>query len=130
MKYRMVRQLPQQQLLFNLKTMSQIITINSVNYDGELSNILFTPYNDPVVINLGDVTLPLVFNSSLLIPPREVYGSYTIFTYEDKCTNILKVPRPTPTPTPTNTPTRTPTPTPTNTPTPTPSTYPCSSTTP
>lgn len=110
--------------------MSQIITINSVNYDGELSNVLFTPNNDPVVINLGDVTLPFIFEPSLLIPPREVYGTYTIFTYEDKCTNILQVPQPTPTTTPTNTPTRTPTPTPTNTPTPTPSTYPCSSTIP
>ena len=107
--------------------MSQTITINSVNYDGELANVLFTPDNDPVVINLGDVTLPFTFQPSLLAPPREVYGTYTIYTYEDKCTNILVVPRPTPTPTPTNTPTRTPTPTPTptNTPTPTPSYTPC-----
>jgi hypothetical protein len=110
--------------------MSQIITINSINYDGELANVLFTPDNDPVVINLGDVTLPFVFQPSLLIPPREVYGTYTIYTYEDKCTNILQVPRPTPTPTPTNTPTRTPTPTPTTTPTPTPSADPCASPTP
>jgi hypothetical protein len=110
--------------------MSQIITINSINYDGELANVLFTPDNDPVVINLGDVTLPFVFQPSLLIPPREVYGTYTIYTYEDKCTNILQVPRPTPTPTPTNTPTRTPTPTPTTTPTPTPTADPCASPTP
>ena len=110
--------------------MSQIITINSINYDGELANVLFTPDNDPVVINLGDVTLPFVFQPSLLIPPREVYGTYTIYTYEDKCTNILIVPRPTPTPTPTNTPTRTPTPTPTPTPSPSTSSLPCSSNTP
>jgi hypothetical protein len=110
--------------------MSQIITINSINYDGELANVLFTPDNDPVVINLGDVTLPFVFQPSLLIPPREVYGTYTIYTYEDKCTNFLQVPRPTPTPTPTVTPTRTPTPTPTTTPTPTPSADPCASPTP
>jgi hypothetical protein len=105
--------------------MSQIITINSVNYNGELANVLFTPDNDPVVINLGDVTLPFVFEPSLLNPPREVYGTYTIYTYIDKCTNLLKAPRPTPTPTPTNTPTKTPTPTPTKTPTPTPTMDPC-----
>lgn len=110
--------------------MSQIITINSINYDGELANVLFTPDNDPVVINLGDVNLPFVFEPSLLIPPRQVYGTYTIYTYEDKCTNILQVPRPTPTPTPTVTPTRTPTPTPTPTPSPSTSSLPCSSNTP
>jgi hypothetical protein len=110
--------------------MSQIITINSINYDGELANVLFTPDNDPVVINLGDVTLPFVFEPSLLTPPREVYGTYTIYTYEDKCTNILQVPRPTPTPTPTITPTRTATPTPTPTPTVTPTFVPCASPTP
>ena len=33
--------------------MIQIITINSINYDGELANVLFTPDNDSVVINLG-----------------------------------------------------------------------------
>jgi hypothetical protein len=110
--------------------MSQIITINSINHDGELANVLFTPDNDPVVINLGDITLPFVFEPSLLVPPREVYGTYTIYTYEDKCTNILQVPRPTPTPTPTVTPTRTATPTPTPTPTVTPTLNPCASTTP
>jgi hypothetical protein len=110
--------------------MSQIITINSINYDGELANVLFTPDNDPVVINLGDVTLPFIFEPSLLVPPRQVYGTYTIYTYEDKCTNILQVPRPTPTPTPTITPTRTATPTPTVTPTVTPTFVPCKSPTP
>jgi len=110
--------------------MSQIITINSVNYDGELANVLFTPDNDPVVINLGDVTLPFMFDSALLNIPREVYGTYTIYTYVNKCTNFLKVPRPTPTPTPTITPTRTPTPTPTMTPTPSPSSNNCPTATP
>lgn len=105
--------------------MSQIITINSVNYDGELANVLFTPDNDPVVINLGDVTLPFIFEPNLLNPPREVYGSYTIYTYVNKCTNFLNVPRPTPTPTPTVTPTRTQTPTPTPTVSPTPTFNPC-----
>ena len=105
--------------------MSQIITINSINYDGELANVLFTPDNDNVVINLGDVTLPFVFEPALLNPPREVYGTYTIYTYVNKCTNFLNVPRPTPTPTPTVTPTRTQTPTPTPTISPTPTFNPC-----
>lgn len=103
----------------------QSITINSINYDGEEAQVVFTPENDPVTINLGIVTLPFVFEPFLLVPPREVYGSYTIYTLTDKCTNFLVVPRPTPTPTPTNTPTKTPTPTPTPTPTVTPTSYPC-----
>ncbi len=106
-------------------TMSQIITINSVNYDGEDANILFSPDNDPVTINLGVVTLPFLFNPELLVPPRQVYGTYTIETIENQCVNILRVPRPTPTPTPTKTPTRTPTPTPTITPTSTTTPVPC-----
>ncbi len=105
--------------------MSQIITINSVNYDGEDANILFAPDNDPVTINLGIVTLPFLFNPELLVPPRQVYGTYTIETIENQCVNILRVPRPTPTPTPTKTPTRTPTPTPTITPTSTTTPVPC-----
>lgn len=108
----------------------QSITINSINYDGEEAQVVFTPDNDPVTINLGVVTLPFVFEPFLLVPPREVYGSYTIYTLADKCTNFLVVPRPTPTPTPTNTPTRTPTPTPTPTPSPSTSSLPCSSNTP
>ena len=108
--------------------MSSSITIESINYDGEEAQVVFTPDNDPVTINLGVVTLPFVFEPFLLVPPREVYGSYTIYTLADKCTNFLVVPRPTPTPTPTPSPStsslpcssNTPTPTPTNTPTPTP----------
>jgi len=110
--------------------MIQIITIDSINYDGELANVLFTPDNDSVVINLGDVILPFTFEPSLLVPPREIYGTYTIYTYANKCVNFLDVTRPTPTPTPTVTPTKTPTPTPTTTPTPTPTYDPCASQTP
>ena len=99
--------------------MSQIITIQSINFVGETANVLFKPDNDDITINLGDVTLPFVFNASLLTPPREVYGFYTILVENGSCPNILRVPRPTPTPTPTKTPTRTPTSTPTPTPTPT-----------
>ena len=106
-------------------TMSQTIIINSVNYDGEEANILFTPDNDPTAINLGTVILPYTFNPGLLVPPREVYGTYSILTIEDQCFNLLNVPRPTPSPTPTKTPTRTPTPTPSITPTVTPTSFPC-----
>jgi hypothetical protein len=105
--------------------MSQSITIDSVNFDGELAQVLFKPDNDEVVINLGEITLPFVFFPGILVPPREVYGVYTILIENGTCTNILNVPRPTPTPTPTHTPTRTPKPTTTPTPTPTPTFDPC-----
>lgn len=105
--------------------MSQTITISSINYSGEVANILFKPDNESVVINLGNVSLPYLFDGGFLTPPREPYGTYTIYTLADKCTNFLNVPRPTPTPTPTKTPTRTPTPTPTPTVTPTPTFDPC-----
>ena len=110
--------------------MSQIITIQSVNFVGETANVLFKPDNDDVTINLGFVTLPFTFDASLLTPPREIYGFYTILVEEGDCPNILNVPRPTPTPTPTQTPTRTPTPTQTATPTPTPTSDPCPTKTP
>lgn len=110
--------------------MSQTIIINSVNYDGEEANILFTPDNDPTAINLGTVILPYTFNPGLLTPPRQVYGTYSILTLENQCFNLLNVPRPTPSPTPTKTPTRTPTPTPSITPTITPSSFPCITKTP
>jgi hypothetical protein len=97
--------------------MSTSITIESINFIGESVTVLFKPDNDLVTINLGPITLPFIFFPSSLIPPREVYGTYTILVDENKCVNILNVPRVTPTPTPTVTPTRTQTPTPTNTPT-------------
>jgi hypothetical protein len=107
--------------------MSQTITIESVNFVGEIANVLFKPDNDNITINLGYVTLPFTFDPSLLVPQREIYGSYTILVENGICANILNVSRPTPTPTPTKTPTRTPTPTPTPTSsvTPTPTTTPC-----
>ena len=110
--------------------MSQNIIINSVFNEGELAEVLFNPDNSEFVINLGEITLPFLFNPSLLIPQREVYGSYTILVVGTDCPYFLNVDRPTPTPTPTVTPTKTPTPTPTVTPTPTPTRNPCSSQTP
>lgn len=98
--------------------MSNIIVIESNNYDGFIANILFNPSNSDEVINLGNVTLPFTFEPYLLIPPREIYGTYTINVIEPNCTFFVNVPQPTPTPTPTST--QTPTPTPTQTPTPTP----------
>ena len=52
--------------------MSQIITIQSVNFSGEPAQILFKPDNSDVTINLIDVTLPFTFEPGLLSPPREV----------------------------------------------------------
>ncbi len=107
--------------------MSQSIIIRSINYDGEIANIIFTPDVDNVVINLGQQTLPFLFRPYLLTPPRDVYGVYTIIVMFNgvECPNILNVPRPTPTPTPTPTKTSTPTPTVTPTVTPTPTFDPC-----
>jgi len=110
--------------------MSQNIIISSVFNEGELAEVLFKPDNTDLVINLGEVTLPFLFDPSLLIPPREVYGSYTILVVGTDCPYFLNVPRPTPTPTPTHTPTKTPTPTHTVTPSPTTSLLPCTSKTP
>jgi len=110
--------------------MSQNIIINSVYNEGELAEVLFNPDNSEVVINLGEVTLPFLFNPSLLTPQREIYGSYTILIVGTDCPYFLNVPRPTPTPTPTVTPTKTQTPTPTPTNTPTPTRNPCTSKTP
>ena len=110
--------------------MSQTIIIQSINYDGEIANILFNPHGEEIVFNLGNHGLPFEFTPSLLEPPKEVYGTYTILVLNSDCPNILNVPRPTPTPTPTITPTRTQTPTPTVTPTPTESPNNCPSPTP
>jgi len=110
--------------------MSQDIIISSVFNDGELAEVLFKPDNSDVVINLGNITLPFLFAPQLLIPPREVYGSYTILVVGTDCPYFLNVPRPTPTTTPTYTPTKTPTPTLTITPTQTNSPLPCQSQTP
>ena len=101
------------------------ITIQSINYSGETANIIFKPSKVNVVINLGNQILPYVFNPTLLSPPRDVYGTYTILIDGADCPNILNVPEPTPTPTPTVTTTPTTTPTPTVTPTVTPTFNPC-----
>jgi hypothetical protein len=103
------------------------ITINSVNYSGEVANILFKPVNVNTVINLCNQELPYVFNPTLLTPPQDVYGVYTILIQGADCPVILNVPLPTqtPTPTPTQTPTLTPTSTLTPTPTLTPTFNPC-----
>jgi hypothetical protein len=107
--------------------MTQSIIIRSINYDGEIANIIFTPDVDNVVINLGEQILPFLFRPYLLTPPRDVYGVYTIVVTINgvQCPNLLNVVRPTPTPTPTPTQTSTPTPTVTPTVTPTPTFDPC-----
>lgn len=105
--------------------MSKFIKIESENYDGSVANILFNPSNSEEVINLGEVTLPFIFEPDLLIPPQEIYGVYTINVLSPNCTFFLTVPLPTPTPTPTPTQTVTPTITPTPTVTPTPTFDPC-----
>lgn len=101
------------------------ITIQSINYSGEVANIIFKPNGVNSVINLGNQSLPYIFDPSLLTPPRDVYGVYTILLEGADCPSILNVPLPTPTPTPTVTTTPTTTPTPTVTPTVTPTFNPC-----
>jgi len=80
--------------------MSQIITIQSVNFSGEPAQILFKPDNSNITINIGLVTVPYTFQPDLLTPPQEIYGTYTISTDGGNCTNFLDVPRPTPKNTP------------------------------
>jgi hypothetical protein len=111
--------------------MSQTILISSITFNGQIATILFKPDNDNVVINLGNHLLPYLFDSSLLNPPREIYGTYTILVLgtdancNTDCPNIMQVVRPTPTPTPTPTITRTQTPSVTPTATPTLTVDPC-----
>lgn len=104
--------------------MSSII-IQSVSHIGETANIIFKPSKVNVVINLGNQILPYEFDPTLLSPPRNVYGTYTILIEGSDCPIIMNVPEPTPTPTVTPTITRTPTPTVTPTMTPTPTFDPC-----
>ena len=93
--------------------MGERIIISSNNFNGELVNILFKPDNQDITINLGDVNIPYSFNSDGIVPPCDVYGTYTILVKSSECPYIMNVVRPTPTPTPT--PTSTPTITPTHT---------------
>ncbi len=46
--------------------MSQSIVIEYINFSGEPAVILFTPFGETDVINLGNVILPYDFNPSLL----------------------------------------------------------------
>ena len=101
------------------------IIIQSVSHIGETANIIFKPSKVNVVINLGNQILPYEFDPTLLSPPRNVYGTYTILVEGSVCPIIMNVPEPTPTPTPTITSIPTSTPTPTVTPTVTPSYNPC-----
>jgi hypothetical protein len=101
------------------------IIIQSVSHIGETANIIFKPSKVNVVINLGNQILPYEFDPTLLSPPRNVYGTYTILVDGFECPSFLNVPEPTPTLTPSITPTKTPTQTPTPTPTPTPTLNPC-----
>ena len=94
--------------------MSQQIIIESINFEGELAVILFTPLGETEVINLGQVTLPYEFNPSLLDPPKDIYGSYNVLTSGGSCSNILNIVPVTPTLSVTNT--QTPTSTPTSNP--------------
>lgn len=71
--------------------MSQTIVIESINFSGEPASILFSPYGETNVINLGQVTLPYEFNPGLLNPPKDIYGSYTILTSGGTCETILNV---------------------------------------
>lgn len=73
--------------------MSQSIVISSNKFDGKVGTILFNPVNTELVINLGEVSLPLTFEPYLLDPPQEIYGFYTITVSEDDCTYYLKVPK-------------------------------------
>ena len=107
--------------------MGKTIIISSNNFNGELVNILFKPDNQNIVINLGDVNIPYSFDTTGIIPPCDVYGTYTILVKSSECSFTMDAIRPTPTPTPTPsiTPTTTPTMTPTPSPTVTASPNPC-----
>lgn len=100
--------------------MEESIIIASINYSGEVANIIFRPDVENILIDLGNQTLPYTFNSYLLNPPRYVYGDYTITMVSGGCVYFLTIVRPSPTPTPTLSVTPTMTVTPSQTPTLTP----------
>ncbi len=103
--------------------MLQIITIESVHFDGEIAQILFQPFNSEQIINLGSVTLPYTYEPPIGV---EIYGTYTILTQEDpSCPYYITAPYPTPTNTPTISLTKSQTPTPSITSSPTLSLDPC-----
>ena len=70
---------------------STTITIESVNYSGESAQIIFLPYGETVSINLGTQILPFIFDSSILEPPKDIYGQYTITTSTGNCVYNLFV---------------------------------------
>jgi hypothetical protein len=72
-------------------SISNTITIESVNYSGESSSIIFRPSGDTVSINLGTQTLPYVFDPSILEPPKTIYGQYIITTSTGNCSYNLFV---------------------------------------
>ena len=51
--------------------MSQSILIESNNYNGQDANVLFYPDTTDIVINLGVITIPFLFEPSMLYPPQE-----------------------------------------------------------
>jgi len=74
--------------------MSQSILIESSNYNNQDANVLFYPDTTDIVINLGVVTIPFLFESSMLYPPQEPFGYYTILPVDSPdCPNVLHVPR-------------------------------------
>jgi hypothetical protein len=77
--------------------MSQSIIIEYINFSGEPAVILFTPFGETDVINLGAVILPYDFNPSLLTPPKDIYGSYNVVTSGGSCSNIVTILPTTPT---------------------------------
>lgn len=82
--------------------MSQTIVIEYINYIGEPPIILFTPFGENNVFNIGEVTLPYTFDPHSLTPPKEIYGSYNIVTSGGSCSNIVTIDPPllvSPTPT-------------------------------
>lgn len=75
--------------------MSQIILIESSNYYGQDANVLFYPDTTDMVINLGVVTIPFLFEPNMIYPPQDPFGYYTILPVDaPDCPNVLHVPRP------------------------------------
>ena len=104
--------------------MAEGIVIFSLPLSGQVANIVFNPISTELVFDLGNHVIPYYFDPSILNPPQNVYGTYSILV-NGVCLDFIKVLPETPTPTPTPTITKTPTPTPTSTITPTPTFDPC-----
>ena len=74
--------------------MRNLVTIQSENYNGKILNIIFFPDNENIRIDLGNHELPYEFDSSLLNPPREIYGQYSINNSLGECVYNLFIARP------------------------------------